>query len=167
MHAVRLAEMFGIRSVAVPFAAGVASAVGLVGADLARRARADPRRRPRGRRCRLSSRLRSPSSPTRRAPSSPTNRAATFEVTRSADVRYRGQAYHLTLPVPDPPLAAADVDAARRRASAQRFEDTYGIALDLPTQIHNLRVHVVRVVDKFAPRAPSLDGRRRVRRARR
>ena len=34
MHAVRLAQMFGIRSVAVPFAAGVASAVGLIGADL-------------------------------------------------------------------------------------------------------------------------------------
>ena len=34
MHAVRLAEMFGIGSVAVPLAAGVASAVGLVGADL-------------------------------------------------------------------------------------------------------------------------------------
>ena len=34
MHAVRLAEMFGISSVAVPLAAGVASAVGLVGADL-------------------------------------------------------------------------------------------------------------------------------------
>ena len=76
-----------------------------------------------------------------------------FEITRAADVRYRGQAYHLTLPVPDPPMSADDV-AALAASFRARFEEAYGIALDLPTQIHNLRVHVVRVVEKFAPARP-------------
>jgi N-methylhydantoinase A len=59
------------------------------------------------------------------------------------------------LPVPDPPIDADDV-VALATSFRERFEDSYGIALDLPTQIHNLRVHVVRVVEKFAPRAGAL-----------
>jgi N-methylhydantoinase A len=151
MHAVRLADMFGISAVAIPLAAGVGSAVGLVGADLhvevvqtrvidlagvdateleaeftelAARARAELADEP----------------------------GTTFVVTRSADVRFRGQAYHLTVPVPDAPIGAADV-AMIEHDFRRRFEAAYGIALDLPIQTHNLRVHVVRVVDKFAPRA--------------
>jgi N-methylhydantoinase A len=155
MHAVRLAEMFGISTIAVPLGAGVGSAVGLVGADLhvelvqtrvidlahvdaaaleaefrdlADRARAELADEP----------------------------GTTFAVTRSADVRFRGQAYHLTLPVPDPPLDDDDVAALSIRFR-ERFEEAYGIALDLPTQIHNLRVHVVRVVEKFVPLARAVN----------
>ena len=151
MHAVRLAEMFGISSVAVPLAAGVASAVGLVGADLhvelvqtrvVDLADADP--------AELEAAFAELADQARAELADEPGTA--FEVTRSADVRYRGQAYHLTLPVPDPPIGADDV-AALATSFRERFEDSYGIALDLPTQIHNLRVHVVRVVDKFAPRA--------------
>ena len=154
MHAVRLAEMFGIGSVAVPLAAGVASAVGLVGADLhvevvqtrvVDLAGADPAELE-GAFAELADQARAELAD---------EPGTAFEITRSADVRYRGQAYHLTLPVPDPPMSAAAVDtlAASFRA---RFAEAYGIALDLPTQIHNLRVHVVRVVEKFAPRARAL-----------
>jgi N-methylhydantoinase A len=154
MHAVRLAAMFGITSVAVPLAAGVASAVGLVGADLhvdvvqtrvIDLGDADP--------LELEAAYRELTDQARAELADEPGTA--FEVTRSADVRYRGQAYHLTLPVPDPPLTADDV-AALAANFRQRFEDTYRIALDLPTQIHNLRVHIVRVVDKFAPRARKL-----------
>ena len=152
MHAVRLAQMFGIRSVAVPFAAGVASAVGLVGADLGvelvqtrivdlagadageleaafaeltAQARAELAEEP----------------------------GATFIVTRSADVRYRGQAYHLTVPVPDHALARRPTSSSSTPTSATLYHDTYGISLEHPTQVHNLRVHVTRVVDKLTPRA--------------
>ena len=78
---------------------------------------------------------------------------ATFVVTRSADVRYRGQAYHLTVPVPDHTLARRRRRATRRATSATLYHDTYGISLEHPTQVHNLRVHVTRVVDKLTPRA--------------
>ena len=166
MHAVRLAEMFGISSVAVPLAAGVASAVGLVGADLhvelvqtrvVDLADADP--------AELEAAFAELADQARAELADEPGTA--FEITRSADVRYRGQAYHLTLPVPDPPI-----ERRRRRSRSPtsfraRFEDAYGIALDLPTQIHNLRVHVVRVVEKFAPRARSPDRRERVRGPRR
>jgi N-methylhydantoinase A len=154
MHAVRLAEMFGIPSVAVPVAAGVASAVGLVGADLHVElvqtrvidlADAEP--------AELEAAFAELADQARAELADEPGTA--FEVTRSADIRYRGQAYHLTLPVPDPPIDAADV-VALATSFRERFENAYGIALDLPTQIHNLRVHVVRVVEKFAPRARAL-----------
>jgi N-methylhydantoinase A len=155
MHAVRLAQMFGIRSVAVPFAAGVASAVGLVGADLgvelvqtrivdlagadagevegafaelATQARAELAEEP----------------------------GATFIVTRSADVRYRGQAYHLTVPVPDHALTTTDVEQLDI-AFRELYHETYGISLEHPTQVHNLRVHVTRVVDKLTPLARAVE----------
>ncbi len=162
MHAVRLAEMFGISSVAVPLAAGVASAVGLVGADLhvelvqtrvVDLAGADP--------AELETAFAELADQARAELADEPGTA--FEVTRSADVRYRGQAYHLTLPVPDPPIGADDV-VALATSFRERFDDSYGIALDLPTQIHNLRVHVVRVVDKFAPRARTLTNGNAVRR---
>jgi N-methylhydantoinase A len=144
MHAVRLAEEFGIRTIAVPPAAGVGSAVGLVGADLrvdlvhtcvvdldggdpAELERAFANLVERGR-AELGN-----------------EPGAEFTVARAADVRYRGQAYHLTLPVRDV-LDLADLDAAFRR----EFAEAYGIAPPLPAQVHNVRVEVVRVVEKYA-----------------
>jgi N-methylhydantoinase A len=78
---------------------------------------------------------------------------STYDVTRAADVRYRGQAHHLTLPVPD----VVDVDELARRFRA-RFAEAYGIDVDLPLQIQNLRVRAVRVVDKFTPRPATVRG---------
>jgi N-methylhydantoinase A len=152
MHAVRLAEEFGIREVAVPLAAGVGSAVGLVGGDLrvdlvqtcvvdldggdpAVLERAFANLAERGR-AELGDEA-----------------GATFVTTRGADVRYRGQAYHLTLPVPGP-LDLTALDATFRGA----FFDAYGIAPELPTQVHNVRVEVTRVVEKYAARAATAAG---------
>jgi N-methylhydantoinase A len=155
MHAVRLAEMFGIRSVAVPFAAGVASAVGLVGADLgvelvqtriADLPGADAAHLEAGY-AELIAQARAELAE---------EAGASFVVTRSADVRYRGQAYHLTVPVPEHALTAVDV-AALDTAFRDIYRDTYGIVLDHPTQVHNIRVHVVRVVDKLTPRRHELE----------
>jgi N-methylhydantoinase A len=156
MHAARLAEMFGIATVAVPSSAGVASALGLVGADLRvdlvqtrvldldHVDAADIERELRQLAEQAVSELSS-------------EPGSTYEVTRAADVRYRGQAHHLTLPVPD----IVDVDELARSFRA-RFAASYGIEVDLPLQIQNLRVRVVRVVDKFAlrpVRARAGDGR--------
>jgi N-methylhydantoinase A len=165
MHAARLAQMFGIGSVAVPLAAGVASAVGLVGADL----------RVELVQTRVVDLADAESAELERAFAELAAQACAelgmepgeaCTVSRSADVRYKGQAYHLTLPVQDP------VDlGGLTRDFRRRFEAEYGIALDLPTQIHNVRVQVVRVVEKFVPRAlglqtdvgsPALVGERRV-----
>jgi N-methylhydantoinase A len=156
MHAARLAEMFGIATVAVPASAGVASALGLVGADLRvdlvqtrvlDLGDTDPAEIER------EFTLLAEQAVSELA-SEPGSR---YEVTRAADVRYRGQAHHLTLPVPD----AVDIDALARGFRV-RFADAYGIELDLPLQIQNLRIRVVRVVDKFTPRPASThegDGR--------
>jgi N-methylhydantoinase A len=153
MHAARLAEMFGIATVAVPAAAGVASALGLVGADLRvdlvqtrvlDLEGADPAEIERE----LTQLAEQAVSELASEPGS------TYEVTRAADVRYRGQAHHLTLPVPD----AVDADELARSFRA-RFAESYGIELDLPLQIQNFRVRVVRVVDKFTPRAASAHAR--------
>ena len=146
MHAARLAEMFGIARVAVPASAGVASALGLVGADL----RVDLVQTrvldlegadPAGIERELTLLAEQAVSELASEPGS------TYEVTRAADVRYRGQAHHLTLPVPD----TVDVGELAR-SFRNRFAESYGIELDLPLQIQNLRVRVVRVVDKFTPR---------------
>ena len=69
---------------------------------------------------------------------------ATFEVSRAADIRYRGQAHHLTLPVPEAVDLAELRDAFRRAFSA-----AYGIAPALAAQVHNVRVQVTRVVEKY------------------
>ena len=131
MHAVRLAEMFGIGSVAVPLAAGVASAVGLVGADLhvelvqtrvVDLAGADP--------AELEAAFAELADQARAELADEPGTA--FEVTRSADVRYRGQAYHLTLPVPDPPIERR----RRRRARHQLPRPVRGVVRDRARPAH-------------------------------
>jgi N-methylhydantoinase A len=155
MHAVRLAEMFGITTVVVPPAAGVGSAVGLVGADLGvelvqtrvvdlHDADADE----------LEAAFAELTTQARAELAD--EPGATFSVTRSADVRYRGQAYHLTVPVPTTALTAADL-ATLAQQFRDRYAEAYGISLDHPTQVHNIRVHVVRVVEKLTPRSRAVD----------
>ena len=152
MHAVRLAQMFGIRSVAVPFAAGVASAVGLVGADLGvelvqtrivdladadaaeleaafgeltAQARAELAEEP----------------------------GATFIVTRSADVRYRGQAYHLTVPVPI--RRSTPTTSPRSRRASATLRDRTASRSTTPRRSTTCAC-TCRVVDKLTPRARTL-----------
>jgi N-methylhydantoinase A len=144
IHAVHLAAEFGIRTVAVPRAAGVGSAVGLVGADLrvdlvhtcvvdveggevAVLERAFEALEARGR-AELAD-----------------DTGAAFRVSRAADLRYRGQAHHLTIPAPDP-LDLVGLAVAFRHA----FAAAYGIAPDLPVQVHNVRIEVTRIVEKYA-----------------
>jgi N-methylhydantoinase A len=69
-------------------------------------------------------------------------------VSRAADVRHRGQAHELTVPLPEPSLGV-DLDdlAARFRAEYRRV---YGIDADAPAQLVAARVRVVEPVSKPA-----------------
>jgi N-methylhydantoinase A len=148
MHVARLAATFGIRSVVVPWGAGVASAIGLVSSDLTvdlvqtrvidvddadaavlTELYDDLEARGRG---------------------ELGGDGASFSVTRSADMRFHGQAHQLTVPVPDGPLGGEDLSALTKRFH-EVYRQTYGIDADAPVQVVNARVRVVRVVDKFSP----------------
>jgi N-methylhydantoinase A len=152
MHIARLAATFGIRSVVVPWAAGVASAIGLVSSDLTvdlvqtrivELADADPGELAAG-----FDRLETRGRAELGAPD------AEFVVTRSADLRFRGQAHQLTVPVPDGPFGDEDLSVLAKRFH-EVYRQTYGIDADAPVQLVNTRVRVVRVVEKPArPPAP-------------
>jgi N-methylhydantoinase A len=147
-HVARLAETFGIRSVIVPWGAGVASAVGLVSSEpavevahthvvdladgdapavVARFAELEARARAE-----------------RGDAGGPT------AVSRSADVRYRGQAHELTVALPD---ELPDVLATIASRFRDQYRLEYGIDSDAPAQLVSLRVRVVQAVP--TPRWPA------------
>lgn len=147
MHAARLAATFGIRSVVVPWGAGVASAIGLVSSDLTvdlvqtRIVELDNTD---------ASGLADRFAELERRGRDELNTGTgdgTFVVTRSADLRFRGQAHQLTVPVPDGPFDAEELNALAKRFH-EVYRQTYGIDADAPVQLVNTRVRVVRVVDK-------------------
>jgi N-methylhydantoinase A len=74
--------------------------------------------------------------------------------TRSADVRYRGQAHQLTVPVPSGPLTVAAIEAA----FAEEYRRTYAIDASGPTELVNLRVRALRKVDKLVPVPVAAEG---------
>ena len=151
MHAAELADTFGIDQVVVPRAAGVASAVGLIGSDLA------------------VERVRTRIVPLDAVDTDEIEglfveleREATSElgvadgaeatVTRSVDVRYRGQAHQLIVPVPAGHVRPGTL-AEIRDAFAHRYRDAYGIDRSAPTELVNLRLRLVRRVEKVEPSA--------------
>jgi N-methylhydantoinase A len=84
--------------------------------------------------------------------------------TRSADVRYRGQAHQLTVPVPAGALTVAAIEAA----FAEEYRRTYAIDASGPTELVNLRIRALRKVDKLVPvPAPAGDAAAPVPRGRR
>ena len=150
MHIARLAEEFGIGTVVVPWAAGVASAVGLVSSDLTveivqtRLVDFDAvgpseldelvgELEARGR-----SDLGGPP-------------GAKFVVTRSAGVRFRGQAHHLDVGLADGHLGDDAIRTLGERFRA-RYREVYGIDAAVPMQLVSARVRVIRIVDKHSPR---------------
>jgi N-methylhydantoinase A len=154
MHVARLAETFNITSVAVPFGAGVASAIGLMTSDLSvdevRTRLMDEGEMDAG----VITAIYDELVDVGRAKLPPGDDSA-LVVVRSADVRYRGQAHQLTVPVPDGALSDDDV-AAVVKTFGEHYRQTYGIEADAPVQLVNYRVRVIRIVDKYQP-APSPD----------
>lgn len=87
------------------------------------------------------------------------------KLTRSVDIRYVGQSYHLTIPV-EGRLDRAALEAARDRFN-ELHRATYGYAeLKEPCELVNLRVAAVGTIEKPAvvgpTAAPAADGRRQV-----
>ena len=160
LHAASLADSFGIDTVVVPWAAGVASAVGLVAADLTvHRVRA------------VNTRLSADSDPAAlervfleleaqgRSDLHTVEADARFDIQRFADVRHVGQAHQLSVDVPDGALGADGLTLIAEHFRG-RYRLAYGISLSTPIEIVNVRVRVSRLVDKVvlgrhAPSAPA------------
>jgi N-methylhydantoinase A len=149
IHLARLAAAFGIRRVVVPWAAGVASAIGLVAADptvtqvrttVIDASAADPDsvnewftdlegRAAKALECDLE--------------------AITFH--RTIDARYPGQVHQLGVPVHAGVLTAADLDDAAERFHGI-YHSTYGVDARAPVQFVTYRVRAVREVPTPEPR---------------
>jgi N-methylhydantoinase A len=138
MHVSRLADEFGIATVVVPWAAGVASAIGLVRADLGAEFRkpfaADLDRLDRVAFGAVFAALEG------------RGRAeigdGDTEVHRAVFMRVAGQVHALEVPLPDAPL---DATIARLpELFAARYQAAYGVAPAPRLQLTALRVRVVR-----------------------
>jgi N-methylhydantoinase A len=148
MHVASLAATFGIRTAVVPWAAGVAAAVGLVSTDLSLElvqthrvdlghADADEIEQ-------------TFTSLTEHARSELGGKRGSTSVARAADLHFRGQAHEVTVPVADRLL-----DRGALLALAQHFREHYrhsfGIDSEAPVELTNLRVRVTRAVEKLRP----------------
>jgi N-methylhydantoinase A len=78
-----------------------------------------------------------------------------MEFLPAADLRYRGQAYELSVPLPDRPLAGEDLQRLTE-AFHQRHEALYGYAVpDEPVELVSLRLTAIgRTPKPELPRAP-------------
>jgi len=148
MHVARLATTFGIDTVAVPWAAGVASALGLISADLSVdrvRTRLTPAEPGEG------ARIEALFAELEASCRAELDVEGATTVARSLDARYRGQAHQLTIPVSEETVGDDDVPRLVARFH-EHYARTYGVDLDAPVELVNFRVRVVHVVDK--PPAP-------------
>ena len=148
LHAVELADTFGIGQVVIPRAAGVASAIGLITSDPTAE--------------RVLTRLMPADT------ADPAVVAAVFDeieaqtvhelpggegdlvVDRIVEARFRGQAHQLSVPAPPGRLSRASITQITQ-AFVDTYRLTYGIELDAPIELVNFRVRVSRPVEKLAP----------------
>jgi N-methylhydantoinase A len=158
MHAARLAATFGITRVVVPWAGGVASAVGLISAEpsvervlthLMAEEELDGANLEKvfaGVEAQCVADL-------------PATAGDGDDVVgRAADVRFRGQAHQLTVPVASGSLGAAEV-REMINAFRRRYFEAYGIELDAPCELVTVRVRLTRPVPTFRPLpSPAGDG---------
>jgi N-methylhydantoinase A len=169
IHAVGVARTLGIRTVLVPPAPGVFSALGLLRAEVEHHA---------ARTVLIATSGAADLAPMQRALNEMRNDLrhrvreegfdpATAEFEQFADLRYRGQSSELTVPMPERSLDAAALRAIEERFE-QEFERTYGHrgdtkAFELVTV--RLVMRVPRVVEHgtdWAPERAAADARRAV-----
>ena len=151
VHVARLAATFGIRSVVIPWGAGVAAAVGLVGSDptvelvqtrLVELPDADP----------LDLEAVFAQLEARGRAELGVDAAAPVLVQRSADLRCRGQAHELPVAVGDRPLGPDGLARLTARF-ADEYQRAYGIRATARVELVNARVRLVRPVAR--PRPPA------------
>jgi N-methylhydantoinase A len=149
MHVSRIADEFGIRTVVVPWGAGVASAIGLASADLGAEARrpfpgdldaVDAAELAQAF-AELEARV--------RAETGAGNGDGSASISRFVGMRVRGQVHALEIPVPDGPLQAT-IGALSDRF-ADHYRAAYGVAPGRDLQLTAARVRAVRIAAKHAP----------------
>lgn len=145
MHAAKVAARFGISTVVVPEHCGVASAAGLLHGDLSTD--------------RVLSALNAPDpaavfaalAEAAAADLGVSLDAREVEVSRSVDVRFRGQSHDLTVP-----WSPSAEDLAARFSA--RYQQVYGIAQQGPTEIVSYRVRVTQTSPRAEP-GPAIRGK--------
>ena len=141
MHVSRLADEFGIATVVVPWAAGVASAVGLVRADLGAEYR-QPFPADLDVLESLALDVAFRALEMRAHDEISAAHEGDIEIHRAAAMRVRGQVHALEVPLPDGALDTAI--AAMPQAFSERYVAAYGVAPGPKLQLTALRVRVVR-----------------------
>jgi len=160
IHGARLARSLGIARVIVPFAAGVASALGLLIADprfdLSRTLVVSLEGAPWDRIKRLLDDMEAEG----RAQLAATGLTGEWTVSRSAEVRYAGQGHELTVPIPDGPLGPEALPAIQR-AHARVYEAHYGYSEPpgAPLEATNWKLEIACVAPPVAI-APGYGGAR-------
>ena len=147
LHAVSIAAETGIRSVLVPPRPGIASALGLLVADLQhdyavtrieKLADADPSK--------LEQAFQALESEGRMAFVAESVPAERMRFERALDLRYVGQSYHLTIPLGSAPVSGEMLEEARQRFNDAHFA-SYGYAEPgEPCELVNLRVSAVGLI---------------------
>ena len=147
MHAAALAAIFDIRTVAVPWAAGVAGAIGLVVADAAVE-RAATRLLPAEEASMpvLAQLLDGLEADCRAELGLAADTPAT--VRRAVDVRYRGQAHQLPTPLDGTTDAASIV-----HRFTEVYEQAYGVRRVAPAELVTFRVRVAPIIERWSPAA--------------
>jgi N-methylhydantoinase A len=153
IHLARLAAAFGIRQVVVPWAAGVASAIGLVAAD------------PTVTQVRTTVIDATDADPDAingwftelegRAAKALECEPEVITFHRTIDARYPGQVHQLGVPVHAGTLTRADLDDAAERFHGI-YHSTYGVDARAPVQFVTYRVRAVREVPTPEPRREAI-----------
>jgi N-methylhydantoinase A len=84
-----------------------------------------------------------------------------LEIVRAVDMRARGQAHQLTVPLEHWPLSDGDLGLLADAFRAL-YHQTYGVDASGPVQLVNFRVRVIRLVDTYSPRAARAGAAREV-----
>ena len=160
LHAARIAERFGITTVLVPHASGVGSAVGLLDCDLTAE-RSQTLSRPlllseaparAGELAEVFAAVEAAARKDLSEDALPASQPPMLE--READLRYRGQAFELTVP-----LGGGSPDGATFEQAATSFHDAYAAAygshVEGPIELVSLRARLTRLV----PRVPRSERR--------
>ncbi len=156
IHGARLARSLGIARVIVPFAAGVASALGLLIAeprlDLARTLVVPLDRAPWERINRLFEAMEAEG----REQLEATGIRGEQRMSRTAEVRYAGQGHELDVPVPPGPLGP-EVLSAIQGAHAEVYAAHYGYAElpGVPLEATNWKLEIASVAPPVALAAPA------------
>jgi N-methylhydantoinase A len=159
IHGARLARSLGIARVIVPFAAGVASALGLLIADprfdLARTLVVALDGAPWERIDQLFESMEAEG----RAQFEATGLGGAWRMSRAAEVRYAGQGHELSVPIP-PGRLGPDTLAAISKAHAHVYAAHYGYAepVGTPLEATNWKLEVACVAPPVVPSEPPRGG---------